>query len=76
MFLRKGSRQLTANILNVNSLRCSNVALKKSEIIYKWKQKFANENISEVDSSIKHILNFVQKEVFIVIFCLKFFSTL
>lgn len=64
MFLRKGSRSLfTANVLKTGAHRCSNVAQKNSEteIISKWKQKLANENISEVDSSIKHILNYVQK---------------
>lgn len=72
MFLQKVSRQLlTANtVLNVNTLRClniANIALGKNEteIIEKWKQKFAKENIDEIESSIKHILDHVinKKEV-------------
>lgn len=69
MFLQKLSKRLfTFNaILNASTLRCLNVALgsAESEIIDKWKRKFANEKISEIESSIKHILDHVleQKKV-------------
>lgn len=62
MFLRK-LRLLTANnaFFNASSSRCLNIALgtSETEIIDKWKKKFASENISEIDISIKHILNHV-----------------
>lgn len=73
MFLHNVSRRLlTANtVLRVNTLRCINIAFGSSEneIIDKWKQKFASENISEIETSIKHILGHVieQKEVAIII---------
>lgn len=75
MFLHSVSRRLlTANtVLKVNTLRCINIAFGSSEteIIDKWKQKFASENISEIESSIKHILGHVigQKKVAIKISC-------
>lgn len=31
----------------------------ENEVVEKWKQKFANENISEIESSIKHILDHI-----------------
>lgn len=69
MFLQK-LRLLTANaLLHSNPLRCLNTAslgASETEIIDKWKQKFASENISEIESSIKLILNHViEQNVFI-----------
>lgn len=72
MFLHRISRRLLASN-TLNTQRCLNIALGRSdtEIIDKWKQKFASENISEVESSIKHILDHVieKKEVFKIIYC-------
>lgn len=63
MFLQKLSRRLLSatSVVNVNTLRTLNFALGRSEteLIDKWKQKFAEENISEIDTSIKHILEHV-----------------
>lgn len=73
MFLRKMfccKRLLkTSVILNFNRLASSkNIALGSSEneIIEKWKKKFANENISEIESSIKHIMDHVTEMVRII----------
>lgn len=67
MFVSQLSLRLFRANFNValNTVRCFNFALGKteSELIEKWKRKFASEQISEVDESIKHILNHVQKEV-------------
>ncbi|XP_055308117.1 MTRF1L release factor glutamine methyltransferase [Sitodiplosis mosellana] len=68
MFLHRVSRQLlTANtVFSVKTLRCLNIAFGRfeTEIIDKWKQKFASENVSEIENSIKYILEHVieQKE--------------
>lgn len=63
MFLQKFSKRLltAASFLNVNTVRTLNYALgrSESELIEKWKQKFADENISEIDTSIRHILEHV-----------------
>lgn len=63
MFLQKLSNRLlsTIPVVSVNALRTLNIVFGKSEneLIEKWKQKFAEENISEVDVSIKHILDHV-----------------
>lgn len=62
MFLLKVNKSLFRGNCQVRYL---NLALGKSEteIIEKWKRKFASENISEIEESIKHILDHVQKEV-------------
>lgn len=72
MFLQKMSKRLyTANtLLNYNGLRCIASGSSETAMIDKWKQKFRSENISEIDNSIKHILEHViheQKEVIILI---------
>lgn len=48
-------------IKSINRLKSQGIVLGSSanEVVAKWKQKFANENISEIDSSIKHILDHV-----------------
>lgn len=54
-------RLLTKCAVNsFNRLRYSIVlGNSENEVVEKWKQKFANENISEIESSIKHILDHV-----------------
>lgn len=65
MFLQRLSNRLlstsTVPVLNIQSLRALNVLLGKTEteLVDKWKQKFAHENISEIETSIKHILDHV-----------------
>lgn len=63
MFLQRATSRLimTNTVLNVNKLRSLDIALGKSEteLIDKWKLKFANEKISEIDTSLKHILHHV-----------------
>lgn len=68
MFLHRVSRQLlTSSVFGVKTLRCLNIAFgsSESEIIDKWKQKFASENVSEIENSIKLIIRHVieDKEV-------------
>lgn len=49
-------------VLNFNRfVSCRNVALRSSEneIVEKWGKKFAKENVSEIELSIKHIFNHV-----------------
>lgn len=60
MFLQK-VRILAGKAAFQTNMRCLNIALgpSDSEFVEKWKKKFANENISEIESSIKHILNHV-----------------
>lgn len=57
MFLSKGIFKANA-LINLCVLRrfSSDIA-----IVDKWKRKLAGENISEIDSSIKHILDHVRK---------------
>lgn len=66
MLLQKLSSRLlsTIPVVNVNTLRTLNIALGKSEteLIDKWKQKFAEEKIPEIDTSIKHILDHVAQK--------------
>lgn len=64
MFLQKLSKRLlsaTTSVVNTHFLRTLNYALGRSEteLIDKWKQKFAEENITEIDTSIQHILEHV-----------------
>lgn len=63
MFLQKFSTRLllATNVINKSTLRTLNYAIGKpeTEIIDKWKRKFADENISEIDSSIRHILDHI-----------------
>lgn len=58
MFLQKVSRRL---ITHAVPFRCLKIVSGKTEteIIDRWKQKFANENVSEIETSIKHILHHV-----------------
>lgn len=63
MFLQRFSTRLllATNVVNKSTFRSLNYALGKpeTEIIDKWKRKFADGNISEIDSSIRHILDHV-----------------
>lgn len=63
MFLQKLSNHLLVakSAININSLRALSIAFGRteSELIDKWKQKLADENITEVEQSIKHILDHV-----------------
>lgn len=69
MFSQK-LRLITGNaVMHLNSLRSLNIAALgtcETEIIEKWKQKFASENISEPDESIKHILKYVISNVIVL----------
>lgn len=67
MFLNKMfccKRLLKANVI----LNCKNIGFgssasrlhcAKNEIIEKWKKNFTNENISEIESSLKHLMDHV-----------------
>ena len=63
MFLHRVSRQLLIanNVFSVKNLRCLNIALGRSEteLIDKWKQKFQSENVSEIENSIRYILEHI-----------------
>lgn len=60
MFLQSVNRLFSAKTLfSVKTLRCSNIAFGRSELIDKWMQKFASENISEPERSIRHILEHI-----------------
>lgn len=54
-------KRLLKTSVMLNSVSCKKIALGSSEteIFERWKKKFANENISEIDSSLRHILNHV-----------------
>lgn len=76
MFLHRLSRQLLIanNVFSVKSLRCLNIAFGRSEteLIDKWKHKFASENVSEIENSIRYILEHIveQNEVNELLFML------
>lgn len=63
MFLKKVCNHLlsTVSTVNVNTFRALNFALGKSdtELINKWKQRFADEKIPEIEPSIRNILEHV-----------------
>lgn len=63
MFLKRVCNHIlsTVTTVNANTVRALNIALGKSEteLVNKWKQRFADENISEIEPSIRHILEHV-----------------
>lgn len=75
MFLQKFSARLllATNVIKKRTLCTLNYALGKpeTEIIDKWKRKFVDENISEIDSSIRHILDHVIEKSQVSIYPLK-----
>lgn len=63
MFLKRVCNHIlsTVSTVNVNTLRALNISLGKSEteLVDKWKQRFADEKITEIDPSIRNILEHV-----------------
>lgn len=66
MFLKRLCNHVLSTVptVNVNAVRALNFTLGKSdtELVNKWKQRFADEKISEIEPSIRHLLEHVIKK--------------